>query len=263
MNCAACDHHRTGIDRSGTFRDRACMRISVAGADVHFALGPDDDTGCPACTEAARQRNVEEQREFEARERQRRVASALKSCGIPPLLARCRFENYRVTLPGQQEALEVARDFAARFDEYRERCENLIFAGNCGTGKDHLACAIAMRLMSAGRTAYFGTAREVVMDLRRSWDDASAPSEHDVTAMLKGVDLLVLSDVGAGATSDAARDQLCTVIDGRTVHLRPTIITTNLPPDALKEALGDRAYDRFRGTRVVPFDWGSYRGSRA
>ncbi len=48
MNCAACDHHRTGIERSGTYRDRACLRISTAGVDVHFAFGPDADTGCPA-----------------------------------------------------------------------------------------------------------------------------------------------------------------------------------------------------------------------
>lgn len=46
--CAACDYHRTGIDRSGTQRNRACMRISAAGVDVHFALGPDADSGCPA-----------------------------------------------------------------------------------------------------------------------------------------------------------------------------------------------------------------------
>lgn len=220
-------------------------------------------TGCPQCAQIKRERQAEERRASDERERQARIEDRMRRAGIPKRFRTRTLDNFEATTPKQQRALRVAREFVADFARHHDEGSTLVFAGNVGTGKGHLALGIAQALIAAGHTAFYATAREIIMRMRASWSDKSAPSEAEVLDMLTSVSLLIVDEVGVTFGSDAERDQLFAVIDGRYRECLPTIYTTNLERDELPVALGERSFDRLRENgRWVAFDWESYRGRK-
>ena len=101
----------------------------------------------------------------------------------------------------------------------------LALCGQRGTGKSHLAAAIAIDVMrKRGQQAYFRLVSEMLDDLRRGYDDG----DHDVQmSFLKEVPCLVLDDLGKERGTDAARDFLYQIIDTRYREGRQVILTTN------------------------------------
>lgn len=216
-----------------------------------------DDAGCerwlPSCPHCARET---------------RVRSLVDRAAIPPRFQDRTLESYRAESEGQARALRVAQSYAERFDEALAVGRCLTFVGKPGTGKTHLACAIARRVMQDGRTALFVSVSDLIRSVRATWGKKTGKTEEDVLNAYTAVDLLVIDEVGAQYGSEAEQVTLFEVIDRRYKNLRPMIVLSNLPvqsddPDqpTLKAFLGDRGFDRLRegGGRLVMFDWPSYR----
>lgn len=130
---------------------------------------------------------------------------------------------------------------------------SLLMLGPVGTGKSHQA-------YGALRAIVIGTARRRV---RPTWRVTTHPSfnaemrpQRDDEHLRKfdeylAADLLVLDDLGAGLTTDWTGDTLYRVVDGRWANRRPTIATSNLLPDVLRETVGDRIASRLAHGVVV------------
>lgn len=222
-------------------------------------------SSCPDCSRMAAEKESADKRADEERARQSRIEDRLSRAGIPKRFRERSFDSYLADTEQKAAALNTAREFADNFTDHARRGSTLVFSGNIGTGKGHLAVAAAQQIMTQGHSAFFATAREIVLMLRARWDDSKAPSELEVLRMLTSMSLLVIDEIGVQFNTDAERDQLFGVIDGRYRELMPTILTTNLNRKALKEAIGERSYSRLReeGTWVV-FDWEDFRArSRA
>ena len=105
-------------------------------------------------------------------------------------------------------------------------------AGRPGTGKTHLASAIAIEAMKNGQQAIFKVVPELLDELRQS-----AMERHDFFGLLqkyKDVPCLVLDDLGKEKTTQAGLDYLYQILDFRYRHNLQTIITTNaLAPEGL------------------------------
>ena len=218
---------------------------------------------CEQCEREAAQEADRLQRAERARQAEERMREQFGRSGIPKRLRERTFAEYRAETDDQRRALTAARDFAEQFEEHAERGTTLIFAGRTGTGKGHLAAAASMHIIRAGHSAMFATAREILLWLRASWTDREAPSELDVLNRLVGVDLLVIDEIGVQFGTDAERDQLFGVIDGRYREQRPMILTTNLKPAELRKVIGDRSFSRLREDgQWIPFEWEDWRASR-
>jgi DNA replication protein DnaC len=198
-------------------------------------------TGCPKC-------RIE-----------RRLETLLSRAAIPPRYQHCDFTNYRVSEDGQRLALQTCRHFAEAFADNTDG-RGLILLGDPGTGKNHLAAAIARQLLAEGRTVLQTTVWELVDRIRETWRRQDGPNEREVIRSFASVDLLILDEVGKQHGSDSERVSLFAVLDSRYRDCRPTVLLSNESLTGLENYLGAAVFDRLchHGT-LVQCHWPSFR----
>lgn len=195
--------------------------------------------------------------------KQKAADALLRRAAIAPRFAACSFDNYVARTPHQQEAFDTCRAYARDFARMREQGTCLILRGNPGTGKNHLASAIAKAVVARGMSVANATAGEIVGRVRETWRAASGETEEAVIREFAALDLLIIDEVGRQYASRDGNDgiELFNVIDQRYRRVAPTVIISNCRRDDLREALGHAAFDRLRegGGRLANFDWETYR----
>lgn len=151
--------------------------------------------------------------------RDRRLAGRLRYAGFP---AHKRIEDFDFEFqPGVDRKL--VEDLATlRFiDENRP----ILFLGQPGCGKTHLAVAIAIRAVEAGYRGYFTTADDMCRNL------VAATVEGSFNTKLKtytAPTVLVIDDVGLLPLPDRrATSAFFHVVNTRYERRHPTIVTTN------------------------------------
>jgi DNA replication protein DnaC len=148
--------------------------------------------------------------------------------------------------------------------EYVGRTEPVIFIGETGTGKTHLATALAVAACQQRRRVRFATAAELVNELNE------ARQKNEISRVVNRwtrYELIVLDEMCYVATPDAAAELLFQVV-ARRAERAAVIITTNLPfsewttmiPNArLCKAMLDRLTDR---AHIIETGTESYRFRR-
>lgn len=225
-------------------------------------LSQEFPSGCPHC---AVERAEKERREAEARaeaEHHRARARCYQSAGLPLRFWERDFEGYRARTAEQRKALATVRCYAEHFATVAERGICLLLCGGAGTGKTHLAVALAKALLDEGYTVRFAGVRAILREIRDAWRPDAPDREGDVVDRLVGHDLLIVDEVGMQFGSETEKLLLFDVLNGRYENLKPTVLISNLPVEALPDYLDLRLMDRLRenGGVVVPFTWASERG---
>ena len=129
---------------------------------------------------------------------------------------------------------------------------SLILAGRPGTGKTHLAVAIAYRAIQNGYDARFTTAAELIDELSLASRDGRL---RDALGPYRHPHVLVIDEVGYLAYRSDAANVLFQIVDRRSLARKPMVFTTNKPLDQwgrvlhdpdLAEAILDRILERGR-----------------
>ena len=114
-------------------------------------------------------------------------------------------------------------------------CEDLVLMGDVGTGKTHLACALAAMCCARGWEARFFTASSLVLRLRRARDEGRLDRE---LSQLGRARMLVIDELGfLPLDADGAR-LLFQVISGG-YERQSAVITTNLEFSRWGQTFGD------------------------
>lgn len=217
-------------------------------------------SNCPSCEEAAaiHEQTEKDQRDRELREKMMR--DALKAAAIPPRFEECWLGNFLATTQQQKDIYLFCSKFA---DECVATGRSTLFVGSPGTGKTHLAIAIARKIMPL-HTAYYTTVQRFIRRVKDTWAQTRTETEKAAMAAATTVDLLILDEVGVQHGSQFEEHLLFDVLNERYEHRRPTILISNLPPEKAKAFLGERVVDRLRqdGGSVQVFDWPSARGAK-
>jgi DNA replication protein DnaC len=118
--------------------------------------------------------------------------------------------------------------------EYIDKKENILMVGNPGTGKSHLATALAAQACAKGYRVRFIRTTELVTALIEARDERSFLRLKGQFAKL---DLLVLDELGYVPATKVGSELLFDVIS--TAYERTSlIVTTNLPFENWTEVLG-------------------------
>ncbi|MBQ1156710.1 ATP-binding protein [Streptomyces sp. A73] len=114
----------------------------------------------------------------------------------------------------------------------------MLIAGPTGTGKTHQAFGAVRSLLAAGVRLRWQTV--TAADLHASLRPRPGQDAEREIQTLGRCPLLVLDDLGAAKQSEWTEELTYRLINRRYTELLPTLITTNLPTDALRAAVGDR-----------------------
>ncbi|GGO89121.1 hypothetical protein GCM10011348_46130 [Marinobacterium nitratireducens] len=238
--------------------------------EVTKFCGREIENNCPQCqAEIDRERD---ERDRDAREQEfrrnrieherRMLERRLSASEIPAKYQTRTFANYRAKDEGQVRALTACQRFADNFHEFQRTGAGLIMTGRPGTGKTHLACAIANQLIGQGHTAVFITVSKMIRKIRETYRRDSEHTEQQVIDSLRDVDLLIIDEVGIQRGTESEEHLLFEVLNERNSVFAPTVLLSNLTATEIKAFIGERAMDRLRegGGKLVVFDWDSYRG---
>jgi DNA replication protein DnaC len=118
--------------------------------------------------------------------------------------------------------------------EYIDKRENVLLVGNSGTGKTHLATALAMEACGRGKRVRFFRVTELITQRME------AREERQLARMRTGLsklELLVLDELGYVPASKIGAELLFDVI-GTAYERTSVIVATNLPFENWTEVLG-------------------------
>jgi DNA replication protein DnaC len=155
------------------------------------------------------------------------------------------FETFAVAGRGDgkngNKTLEIAFNTAKNYAHHLNGW--LLLMGSYGTGKTHLAAAIANEVVSLGIETLFLTVPDLLDWLRYSYDSVETTYEERFEE-IRNIRFLVLDDLGTQNTTAWAREKLFQIINHRYTHRLPTVITTNLTLSLIDERISSRLQDR-------------------
>jgi DNA replication protein DnaC len=118
--------------------------------------------------------------------------------------------------------------------QYIDRHENVLLVGNSGTGKTHLASALAFSACTQGRRVRFFTVTSLITQLTEAREERQL---QRMLGQLERQDLLVLDELGYVPCSKLGAELLFEVIS-RAYERVSLIVTTNLPFEQWTEVCG-------------------------
>lgn len=192
-----------------------------------------------------KKRRVEREELDRARKRER-IERLIGNSGIGKRFQCRTFDRFVCATEEQKTCFEVAKKYADNFEEYLSNGTGLVLFGSVGTGKTHLAAAIALQLLSNGVPVVFKTSIDLFSDIRGTYN--SDVSESKIMDTYNTTDLLIIDDLGKEKITTWSASMLFAIINARYERMLPTIITTNLGYNDLSNMLGD---DRTRAEAIV------------
>lgn len=205
----------------------------------------------------SKEQYIRELLELELREREaNRINRMVKTAGFQVIKTLDDFVwNQGIELP-----VGLTREYMEGLQFLKPR-ENLIFLGSVGTGKTHLATAIALAACQAGRRVRFFTAASLANLLLERNNKGTLNSFQE---NLKRVELIVVDEIGFVPLHKESAELLFQVISD-CYERRSLIITSNLEFSQWNTVFGDNRLtaaliDRLiHHSHIVIFSGESYR----
>lgn len=275
---AHCDKHNIDFTETTNFMDGKLMHVSK----------------CEQC-QTENQKIADEKKEKEEVDKLARfipiyIQDSIDNIGIPKRYEHATLENYITSNEGMVKAKKTCVAYLSKFEQCYSNGTSLVFCGNVGTGKTHLAMATAKAIVQQYQNilaplvrpfvgsvhdsiagyhkgaplAHISNALDILRDVKSTYSKTSEHSERDVIDFYVNHPLLIIDEVGIQYGTDADKIIIFDILNRRYQEVKPTILISNLPLPELKAFIGERVVDRMREANgaVIDFSWDSYRGEK-
>ncbi len=138
------------------------------------------------------------------------------------------------------KAFRAAQQFAERPHGW------MVFLGDYGTGKTHLAAAIGNYRQALGESPMFVVVPDLLDHLRATFSPSSAVAFDELFNQVRSAPLLILDDLGTQSATPWAREKLYQIFNYRYTGELPTVITS---AQTLKD-IDPRIQSRMLDTRL-------------
>jgi DNA replication protein DnaC len=162
------------------------------------------------------------------------------------------FTNFNPDINGVRSAYFRGLEYARRPQGW------LFFFGGFGSGKTHLAAAIANEAVRHDFEVLFTVVPDLLDHLRATFGPQSETSYDQRFETVRNVPLLILDDLGTENTTPWAREKLFQIVNHRYNYNLPTVFTSNQDLDRLDPRVCSRLCDTALCERIV-LEAGDYR----
>lgn len=149
-----------------------------------------------------------------------------------------------------QNTVAECRNFIKTFDsDYH----NLFFYGIVGTGKSFLSGCVAKELIESGHSVIYSSSAKLLETLSanvydyKNNKDTSANDQND----FYGCDLLIIDDLGTEYPKNVNITILFSLLNGRHLNRKSTIISTNLSLEDFRNLYSDRIFSRISNQYTI------------
>lgn len=182
-----------------------------------------------------------------------------KLCSKLPV-NKCSFDNFRLDYYPEGAGISPRRRMEnvlgyckAYADDFSHSSPSLLLYGKTGLGKTHLSLAIAGKAVEAGYGVIYMTAQNLFNRLER--EKFGRGDGENTEQSILDCDLLIIDDLGSEFSTQLTVSALYNIVNCRGLEEKPTIISTNLTPDELKNTYSDRIASRILSAyTILQFD---------
>ena len=160
------------------------------------------------------------------------------------------FDNF-IKDEQNEKVYRIARNYCDNWDQMKEENVGLLLLGNPGIGKTYATACITNELLSQNVSVVVISTISLINRIYDTYSNNSDYGEIEILNRINSASLLVLDDLGAEHTSKSQKEKqiIYSILDARSRNRKPTICTTNLSLEDLKNKLTGydgvtRTYDR-------------------
>lgn len=173
-------------------------------------------------------------------ERLAELRRLLPMSGVPTDYLTSTTQNYETANVSLRAALKAVRSYIATLEGPLDG-GGLYIEGSVGTGKTHLAAAIARGAIWYGHTVLFTSSTRLLDQIKAGYSDG----DDSFARRCRNVGLLIVDDIGKEYGTAWALSEFADIIGTRYAHRRPVVYTSNFPladdaSDDLMQALARR-----------------------
>ena len=230
--------------------NRYYLGMKLAGRIFWFPQP--DDCDCPGAAAQRQQEQAEKEaqaKEEERRQREKQRDKLIGRSGLSKRFLRRTFATFQVT-PENQAAYRACRRYVQDFAGLGPEQNSLMLAGGCGTGKTHLAAAIANGLLEQLVEVAFTTPNDLTAAVRATFGKDRG-EEEQVVGFYQRAPLLVLDDLGKDQPTQWSVALLYRILNARYENDAPVVVTTNYDAAGLVKRLTPPGGDGITGRAIV------------
>lgn len=190
----------------------------------------------------------QENKRREMEEKQLKLDKLKKYSMMDEQFKNSNFDNWDIN-KSPVNIKNIGLKYVENWEEMKKNNTGLLIHGNPGGGKSYLSFSIANALIQQYIPIIAISTIGILNKIKDTYRNFGKEGEVEIINSINNASLLVLDDIGAEASTEWTNEKLYEIIDYRYRSKKPTITTTNLTPEQLREKLKGndgvaRTYDR-------------------